>query len=1329
MRKILAITIVIELITIAIINLPYYDLDADVQNITKLSNGADEETLYFLSMGETKLINITLPTNATVTKAIVNITGYPILNSIEMYAVNVISDDVNDKDSYDPELGIDHNDGIHVVWGDDGNINGSGNDIDIYYRQRPQTKPWTEIILLSDATPNSNSIEPTMTIDLQNNRYVAWVDDANYMGSGVDNDIFLKNFTQGVWGSISVISDDSNNGNSIEPQLAADDLGNLHLVWVDDGNIAGSGNDLDIVYRKYNVSLSSWELPIIISDGNNNGDSRTPSIFVLDDYIHIAWEDNSDVDQSGTDFDILYKFWNPTIGSWNNVNVVSDDVNDGESHNVSISGDNNSDLLFCWEDNGNINNSGTDLDIVYRRRDAELGNWSPTTVFSEESDSNNALSPVIRHGLFGNLHGIWSDNGNIDNSGNDYDIIHKRFDGISLNFTPPFIVSNDINDGSSTKPKMLIKTTGNSEYFHTIWVDDGDIANSAIDRDIIYRSYVFNYSYPSDLKLDIGDNNNWDWSDNSELNGTMAISDDINDKWFSLTLNSIITNYKDVDQDSEITIPLKFYSGTVGSLKVFDINITYTLIPGQPTNLTLLDEIDDWHVINNVPAFSWELNDPDSQEQGWFEIAVGTSPGNNDLWDPSPVQTLETTITYDGLELIDGETYYFKVRTKDNDGSRWSPWSENKVFRLNTAPGMTSLTPGNGTYIHSINITWSTEDNEYDVTYTTIEAYYNGQWQVLVDLNADEYFDWDISSIAPQEIDLRAKCWDGFEPSPDWLNPEGLLTIHRNTVPMIIMISPPPGEFKVNKLIKIQWAIFDNDVDDSHIVDLYYDTDKDLTVKKLIKIGITDIDWYIWETANIPKGEYYICAVVFDDSASNYSYSDGLIIVDHSIPPGPPPKIAFVFPPDMSMDQSITTDIWVQFDIHIDPSSLSKSNFFIMDGTGKGVSGLVLYDVENKKARFGPDLNLTNNETYIITVTTGVKDLEGNSLDGNGNGIMEGSPNDDYRWSFRTISFAGDTIPPHVISTSPQALETNVDNSTDITIIFSEAMDEASLMNSVMIYDANFDFVLVKNIFYDKKTNTLTIILQNKLADNMTYTVLITTDAKDLAGRNLDGNYNSISEGSPWDNFEFTFTTGEEVILPPNKPPSNGTPGNGTKDSDDQFLASLPIIATIIILILAALSLVFYRRRHHDKFIINNILIIYNDGRLLTRYHRKTENAIDDSAVSSMFTAIQDFIHESFRDKKISTTDKKGSDTQPDEDKSSVDELKYGKMKILIEHDDKFYIAVIGEGKEVPPRLRKALKTLKKDINTKYHKVLDYWDGNMAPIKGMKNLLDPLMKK
>ncbi|MCK5561753.1 MAG: hypothetical protein KAJ51_14215 [Thermoplasmata archaeon] len=616
MRKILAITTVIGLITIAMINVQYYDLNADVQDITQLSSGAAEETLNFPDNSETRIINVTLPKNATVTKAIVNLTGYPILNVIDPTPLSVISNDVNDQDSFDPEMVMTLNETLHVVWVDDGPIIGNDNDNDIYYTHKPKDQSWNNIILISDASPNSNSIEPTMTTDMQNNTCVAWVDDSNYGGSGNDNDILLKNCTSGVWGTISVISDDLNNGDSLNPQIAADVQGNLHLVWADDGNLASSGNDYDIVYRKYNASSKSWEAPIIISDGNNDGASLNPSILHLDNYIHIAWEDNSNINQSGSDYDILYRYWNATAGSWSGTFVISDDTNDGESYNASISGNEDSELFICWQDDGNINNSGTDIDAVYKIWSPELGAWSTTNVLSTELNSNNALNPIINSGLFGNLHGIWYDNGNINNCGPDYDIIHKRFDGITNNFTAPLIISNDNNDGNSTNPKMLIRTGKMSEHFHNLWVDDGNIANSGLDRDIVYTSYSFNYSYPSNIKLDVGNNNSWDWSYNGEINTTMTIGDTVTNKWFSETLNSIITSNTNFDPPPELIVPLKFYSATPGYLQISDLKITYTLTPDPPTNLTLLYEKNDWHLIDNIPTFSWEFNDMDSQTQG-----------------------------------------------------------------------------------------------------------------------------------------------------------------------------------------------------------------------------------------------------------------------------------------------------------------------------------------------------------------------------------------------------------------------------------------------------------------------------------------------------------------------------------------------------------------------------------------------------------------------------------------------------------------------------------------------------------------------------------------
>ena len=336
MSKVMAITTVIGLITMAMINISVYDLNADVQHVTNLSGGAAEEIIVFLNNGDTNLINVTVPATATITKAIVNLEGNPILDSITYGQPDLISNDINDKDSTNPSLKIDNNGNSHLVWVDNGNIQGSGNDQDVYYRFKPQQQSLTDIILISDATPNSNSGEPSVTVDSQNNTYVAWVDDANYMGSGNDNDIFLRNHTGGTWNIIAVISDHLNNGVSTAPEIVNDQFDNVHIVWVDDGNIDGSGTDTDIVYRKYNSTSQTWENPTVISDQSNDGDSKNPSILPINGYLHIVWEDNSNYSGNGDDFDILYKYWNPTLNTWSTTFTVSTDANDGESLNASV---------------------------------------------------------------------------------------------------------------------------------------------------------------------------------------------------------------------------------------------------------------------------------------------------------------------------------------------------------------------------------------------------------------------------------------------------------------------------------------------------------------------------------------------------------------------------------------------------------------------------------------------------------------------------------------------------------------------------------------------------------------------------------------------------------------------------------------------------------------------------------------------------------------------------------------------------------------------------------------------------------------------------------
>jgi hypothetical protein len=1250
----------------------------------------------------------------------VSIEGDPIFDSITLGSSSLITDDFEDKDSTSPSFKVDDNSNFHLAWVDNGNILGSGNDFDVYYRYKPELNPtWTEVILISDATQNSNSKQPTLTVDSQNQTWVAWIDDANYLGSGNDDDVFIKNCTGGTWNGISVISNHPNDGVSSEPFLEVDDLDNIHMVWVDDGDIDGSGTDTDIIYRKFNSTTHAWETPFVISNQNNAGESRNPSLLAVNEYIHVVWEDNSNYSGNGDDFDILYRYWDPIPKTWSSTFTLSTDSSDGESINASLGAgpDKNADVYVIWEDNGDITSSGTDFDILYRKYDPQTSTWSSITLISNQTNDGDSLNPKIIPGLYDNLHMIWSDNGDISNSGTDFDIMHERLDGTFNVYTPPQILTTDVNDGDSVTPVIdsVIEINQNLETFYLVWVDDGNIGTSGVDTDIFYQIYQINYSYPSKLKIDVGNKGSWDWYYSGTLDTEMIIGDNVTSSWFSRELNSVIENT--TTNDDEIVIPINIYSSTQGLLRIFDLNLTYTIVPSPPDNLKILHQLDDMHLLNHTPILSWTFNDEDSFVQGWYELEVGSTPGGNDMWDPSPAESSATNLTYNGLELMDGETYYFRVRTRDRDGSRWSGWSENKSFRFNTPPEITWLKPVKNTFTTQVNITWNTTDAENDNRYVTLQVFYDDNWHGLVSSTRAEKYIWDISPLLSQTADIRIRCWDGFEYSSDgWFNPDGEITIHRNTPPIITIISPPGDGVSVNKQVTLQWKITDPDIDDVHSVDLYYDTDTDYQDKNLIKNDLTSTSEYVWDTSTIEDGDYYICAEAHDGTESSFTYSEGIVTIDHTVPTIPP-KISMIYPPFNSDDIPIDVHIWVRFNVPIDANTVTGKTFKVFDSSNHEISGEISYSGEKYEAMFIPDNNLTYSEVYTVHITTGIKDLEGNTLDGNKNDKSESSAIDDFTWFFKTTGKIGDIHPPRIIDSFPLNNATNVENSTFIIISFSEDMDVDTLMKNVFLYEASGNFVPA-TLLYDRETFQLMILPDSKLLDDTIYVVIIASGAKDIAGRSLDGNNNNISEGSPYDDFRLTFTTGSTIT------PQETNNETDDPEDDSEDLSLLIALVIIIILVLIGIAFFVFRKVRHGDFKITNIFIIYNDGRLLTRYHRKSDKTVDDSAVSSMLTAIQDFIHDSFKE----SADKKGekSDSGSGE---SFDELRYGKLRIYIEYDKNFYIAVMGEGKEIPVKLRKQLITLKKNINNRYHKVLEYWDGNMSHVKGMRDMLEPLMKK
>ncbi len=89
-------------------------------------------------------------------------------------------------------------------------------------------------------------------------------------------------------------------------------------------------------------------------------------------------------------------------------------------------------------------------------------------------------------------------------------------------------------------------------------------------------------------------------------------------------------------------------------------------------------------VLNHTPSFFWSLYST-SGPQSFYEIQVGTDNDwtTAEMWASGHVPSFDTTAAYGCSALVDGVTYYYRLRARN--GTTWSDWSES-VFRMNEPP-------------------------------------------------------------------------------------------------------------------------------------------------------------------------------------------------------------------------------------------------------------------------------------------------------------------------------------------------------------------------------------------------------------------------------------------------------------------------------------------------------------------------------------------------------------------------------------------------------------------------------------------------------------------
>ncbi len=213
-------------------------------------------------------------------------------------------------------------------------------------------------------------------------------------------------------------------------------------------------------------------------------------------------------------------------------------------------------------------------------------------------------------------------------------------------------------------------------------------------------------------------------------------------------------------------------------------------------------------------------------------------------------------------------------------------------------------------------------------------------------------------------------------------------------------------------------------------------------------------------------------------------------------PPLTPPTVTFVTPANASPGVAINRKVTATFSVPMSSATITAPGTFTVTGPFvTPVTGTVTYDGPSRTATFTPSVNLLNNTTYNITISTGAKNTAGTAL---------ANP---FIWSFST-ALTPDTTAPLVSFTAPANLDTSVAINRKIIATFNEAMDPATIVAANLTVTGPSGSV-AGAVTYAAGSFAVTFSPSSNLATSATYTVMIKGPAgvTDLAGNFMAANY------------------------------------------------------------------------------------------------------------------------------------------------------------------------------------------------------------------------------
>ncbi|MCD6461756.1 MAG: Ig-like domain-containing protein [Thermoplasmata archaeon] len=259
---------------------------------------------------------------------------------------------------------------------------------------------------------------------------------------------------------------------------------------------------------------------------------------------------------------------------------------------------------------------------------------------------------------------------------------------------------------------------------------------------------------------------------------------------------------------------------------------------------------------------------------------------------------------------------------------------------------------------------------------------------------------------------------------------------------------------------------------------------------------------YTW-TFSFPDGEgYYQFAAVGEDNLGHIGEIQSSLALGYDITA---PYTTSTYPVNETTGVFVGSPIFVNVSEPLNPTT-ALAAFTITGPGGINITSSGYLSYSGTTYTWIPSSPLLPFSTYWVNISSAATDIAGNPFIFNSTWFTTG---------------AADLQPPTIVSVSPADGTTTSRPNTAIVITFNETMNRTSVESAINITGPGSFLPLT----FSWNLNTLTIT-HPLFEYNSWYTVTINASlAKDISDNTLDGNGNGTAEGSPTDDYVWTFRT------------------------------------------------------------------------------------------------------------------------------------------------------------------------------------------------------------